>query len=331
VNRFFLHILFFFSFTSISIGQNQNFVYNGSFEEYSECPISNELGNGQFERAIGWFRPTDGSPDYFNQCNTYTVGVPNNFWGYQNAFHGHGYAGFIPVMDDKKLLYEYLRTQLILPLKPCVAYRFGMYVSLANYSTHGMKNIGAYFSQENNFQNNSNILEGNPQVKYTANPIVDTLTWTLVEGTFIAHGFEQYLTIGYFEKNIGDDTLFVQEMGSFYFHPYYYVDSVSLIEIGPVSDEICELGEIIFPNIITPNNDSSNDQLDATPYFALTEEITIMNRWGNVITVLTENNPSWNGTTQNGTPCSEGTYFYQFSYQWGNERKEKSGFIQLVR
>jgi gliding motility-associated-like protein len=310
----------------------QNLVYNGSFEEYTECPTSNELNNGQFERVVGWFRPTDCTPDYFNQCNNTVVSVPNNFWGNQEAFNGVSYVGFIPAafFSSSTLGGEYFRTQLSTTLKPCFEYRFRMFVSLANYSTHGIKNIGAYFSVENDFQNECHILNKNPQIKYNGSPIVDTINWTLIEGTFIAEGFEQYLTIGYFELDITDDTLFVQEMGSFYLHPYYYVDSVSLIEIGPVSETLCEVGEIKFPNIITPNNDGNNDYIDATPYFTLTDEIKIINRWGNIVALLTANNPIWDGTTD-GKKCPEGTYFYAFSYQWGTQQKEKSGFIQLVR
>ena len=282
MNRFILYIILTLA-ASWSTTHAQNLVYNGSFEEYSECPISNDLNNGQFEKAIGWFKPTEGSPDYFNQCNTTGVGVPTNFWGHQIAFDGVAYVGFIPVMNDNELLYEYFRTQLISALKPCVEYDFSMYVSLANYSTHGIKNIGAYFSFENEFQYGANILPHTPQVKYNGNSIVDTTNWTLIEGTFIANGNEQFLTIGYFEENIDDDTVFVQQMGSFYFHPYYYVDSVSLIEIGPVSEELCELGEISFPNVITVNGDGHNDYLDASSYFSITDEIVIMNRWGTLL------------------------------------------------
>jgi gliding motility-associated-like protein len=333
VNRFFLHILFFFSFTSISIGQNQNFVYNGSFEEYSECPQTNELGNGQFERALGWFRPTLSTPDYFHRCNNGYVSVPHNFWGFQEAYHGDGYIGFVPISLNASGEYtdnEYLRTELLFPLKPCYEYQFTMYVSLANMSTHGIGQIGAWFSVENQFYETWLTLNVTPQIVYGGSPITDTINWTKVQGTFVASGFEKYLTIGYFQPTMSSDTLFIQDWG-FGFAPYYYIDSVSVFELGLISEELCTEGELVFPNIITPNNDNSNDAIDATPYFVITEEIVILNRWGNVISVLTENNPIWNGTTQNGTPCTEGTYFYQFSYQWGNERKEKSGFIQLVR
>src|SRR5690606_3174215 len=109
------------------------------------------MNDGQFERAIGWWIPTYGSTDFFHRCNNDSSGawnsvwIPNNFWGHQEAFAGDGYVGFIPVMDyGGGLGSEYFRTELISPLKPCVEYRFSMYVSLADFSTHGLSKIGAY-------------------------------------------------------------------------------------------------------------------------------------------------------------------------------------------
>lgn len=334
MNRFFLNIIFFFLLQSL-IGQ-QNLVPNGSFEEYSDCPTGNELNNGQFERAIGWFRPTFGTPDYYHRCNNNgsgTVGVPNNFWGHQEPYEGDGYIGFVPLAWNslgEYTGYEYIRSKLLYPLKPCVRYYYRMFLSLANFSTHGVSEIGVWFSTSNlTYANDVPIIES-PQITFQENPIIDTSKWSLFEGYFIAEGFEEYLTIGYFRNNVLDDTSFIQN-NPFFGAPCYYVDSVSLVEVGPVSEEVCEAGEIIFPNIITPNNDNSNDRIDATPYFVITDEIVILNRWGNVITLLTIDNPIWDGTTQNGNPCSEGNYFYTFTYQWGTQLKEKSGFIQLVR
>lgn len=327
MNRFVLHIILLF-FSHLLNAQGQNLVYNGSFEEYSECPVSNELNNGQFERATGWWRPTDCTPDYFNSCNNDIVGVPDNFWGHQEAFCGDGYVGFIPVMDNGTSLgSEYFRTKLISPLKPCVEYRFSMYVSLADFSTHGVGNLGAFFSAENEFQNGCEILKKNPQIKYTEIPITDTITWTKIEGTFVANGFEKYLTIGHFQNAHDIDTIFVQKLpfGSFDFHPYYYVDSVSLYEIGAVSSDLCNY-HIDFPNVFTPNNDGSNDILDVTKYIGFIEEIYILNRWGNVVTVLSKENSIWNGENS-----SDGVYYYFFEYDLGNIKTQQSGFIQLVR
>lgn len=214
MNKPVLH-LFFLIFSTISFGQ-VNLVPNGSFEEYSACPEGNELNDGQFERAMGWFRPTKSTPDYFNRCNTNYVSVPSNFWGYQEPFDGDGYAGFVPIEQDVNGNYtanEYFRIELLEPLKPCYRYQFSMYVSLADKSTHGIKKIGAYFSQENDYSPIWTNLSYAPQVTYDGPPIIDTLNWTKVDGTFIADGFERYLTIGYFSDNMNAVSSLVQFSG----------------------------------------------------------------------------------------------------------------------
>lgn len=334
MNRFFLNIFFFFLLPTL-IGQ-QNLVPNGSFEEYSECPTLNELNNGQFERAIGWFRPTFGTSDYYHRCNNNgngIVGVPNNFWGHQEPYHGDGYIGFGAICweeNGENLGNEYVRCRLNTVLKPCVRYHFSMYISLSDKSTHGVGKIGVLFSNDNEFIATDLFIDKYPQFFNNGLPIIDSSNWFKVEGEFIASGLEQYITIGYYSNTANSDTLFIQNNG-LYQCSYYYVDSVSLIETGPVSEEICDAGDISFPNIITPNSDNSNDVLDASPYFVITDEIVILNRWGNIVTILTEEEPTWDGRTTNDKPCTDGVYFYKFSYQWGDELKQKSGFIHLVR
>lgn len=334
MNRFLLNIIFSFLISTL-VGQ-QNLVPNGSFEEYSECPTGNELNNGQFERATGWFRPTNSTPDFYHRCNNNingTVGVPNNFWGYQEPFHGQGYIGFGAIVWNEKgesIGNEYIRTELKSPLKPCMKYHFRMYVSLAEASTHGIGSLGVLLTKENEFTSTIYALEKNPQIEYKGLPIIDTSTWTIIEGTFISKGFEKHLTIGYFSNTIGSDTAFIQDFGVGSYSGFY-LDSVSLYEIGSVSEELCDAGNISFPNIVTANSDGTNELLDASSYFAITDEIVILNRWGNVIKVLTEENSVWNGTTANGKDCTEGVYFYKFDYQWGSQTKHKSGFIHLVR
>ncbi len=328
MNRFVLHIILLF-FSHLLNAQEQNLVYNGSFEEYSECPVSAEMNNGQFERARGWWIPTLASPDYYHRCNNdnngawNSVWIPNNFWGHQETFYGDGYAGFIPVMDGNGLEYEYFRTELISPLKPCIEYRFSMYVSLADYSTHGLSKIGAYFSTDNPYQQNTSRIINNPQIKYTGVPITDTINWTKIEGTFTADGGEQYLTIGFFDENI--DTLFVQSSLGFYFHPYYYVDSISLYQVESNNTVPCDF-QITFPNVFTPNGDGMNDIINISDLLGFVNEVKILNRWGNVITLLNKDNPIWNGSN-----CPDGVYYYIFKYEVSSKQKHQSGFIQLVR
>jgi gliding motility-associated-like protein len=306
----------------------QNLVYNGSFEEYSLCPTSNELNNGQFERVKGWWRPTFSTPDYYNQCNIGMVGIPNNFWGNQYAFHGNGYVGFGAIScsnNGENQGNEYFRTQLISSLKPCYEYKLTMYVSLAEVSSHGVGDIGAWFSVQDDFVSTMLTISQTPQIVNTSSPIVDTSGWTKIEGTFIAKGFENFLTIGYFRDNMTLDTSFVQSfIWSNTKEALYYVDSVTLLELGPVSADLCSF-EMNFPNIITPNGDGINDVLDITNYLGILDEIIIANRWGETVEILNKDHTQWRGDN-----LTEGIYYYRFTTNWG-DRTIQNGFIQLIR
>lgn len=339
MNHFFLNIIFLF-LTHFLVGQ-QNLVPNGSFEEYSECPDSRDSNNGIFERATGWYSPTSTSPDFIHKCSNSIgtaaaseVNVPLNFSGYQQPFHGDGYALIYGaawinngnVFDGS----EYIQCELAQTLNPCHRYKFSMRVSLSNKSNVAINNLGVYFS--NGFtEPTTNFLDVEPQILFS-DYYTDTSNWLLLEGSFIAKTFQTHITLGCFAKEEDSIYLYSTTLDSLgWLGSSFYIDSISLIELNQISDELCIEGELNFPNILTPNNDSSNDILDATNYFSITDEIIILNRWGNVITILTKENPIWDGRAKNGKPCTEGAYFYTFEYQWGAQTKQKSGFIHLVR
>lgn len=333
MNRFVLHIILIL-FSHPLKSQGQNLVYNGSFEEYYSCPVSNDLNNGQLELIKGWWKPTMGTSDYFNRCNNGVVGIPDNFWGHQEAFHGDGYVGLVPIElypTGAIVGYEYIQTKLKIPLKPCYEYHFSMFVSMADYSTHSIGKLGALFSIDTNFNNyvDWNIIDLPPQIINSTTPIGDTITWIKIEGSFFAKGGEKFLTIGYFSNDVANDSIFFQYLPALpgQFVPYYYIDSVSLYEMGNFSYEQCNY-HIEFPNIFTPNNDGVNDVIDISDLDLLEfiKEVKILNRWGSVITVLDKNNPIWDGSN-----CSDGVYYYFFDYELGSIKKKQSGFIHLMR
>jgi gliding motility-associated-like protein len=84
-----------------------------------------------------------------------------------------------------------------------------------------------------------------------------------------------------------------------------------------------------FPNILTPNNDFINDDLDLKSIFqsCLSYELRILNRWGNLVYLQTNESEAFNGTTQNGSALEEGVYFYHLVYDDG----AKTGFFHIMR
>lgn len=91
-----------------------------------------------------------------------------------------------------------------------------------------------------------------------------------------------------------------------------------------------------IPNVFTPNDDGVNDvwQFNLGKENTL-ENISIYNRWGNIIEDLNTQTNSWirwDGRTTSGIACSEGIYFYILEYKnIRNETFTKNGFLHLFR
>jgi gliding motility-associated-like protein len=91
------------------------------------------------------------------------------------------------------------------------------------------------------------------------------------------------------------------------------------------------------PDIITPNGDGLNDALvfsdldcGASPEQFLNNEITIVNRWGDVVFKMKNYNNTWDGTNQKGQPLPEGTYYYVLRLSLG-EGKIYRNNVLIVR
>lgn len=236
---------------SINFVISQNLVPNGSFEEYYQCPEyqANLFTEYWFKTPNNW----PASPDYFNDCSLEETqaDVPDNISGYQFAHEGNGYTGvFCYGVDSGQR--EYIEVQLESPLIANLEYEFSMYVSLADQFGLGINNFGALFT--------NNIVEGNgdqnpyidadPQVK-AITPIISKVNWTLISGTFIAEGGEEYLTIGNFFTDEETEAIVVFG-GPFSTWSYYYIDSVSLFQvILDTNDNSLENHLNIYPNPVS--------------------------------------------------------------------------------
>jgi gliding motility-associated-like protein len=104
-----------------------------------------------------------------------------------------------------------------------------------------------------------------------------------------------------------------------------------------VDDGSCVIPEpeVIAPNVFSPNADNNNETFYLDTKNVISLQLIIMNRWGNVLMDVTSvdlinNNPAWDGKI-NGTPASEGVYFYKYvGAGLNNQEVTGHGFLHLV-
>ena len=300
----------------------ENLVPNGSFEEYDTCPN----GTAQFDAVKDWYNPTLASPDYYNACANNGARVPVNDWGWQQANDGSGYAGLSIITTDTtqntNIYYrEYMQIRLKRSLEKNELYCWSLYVSLLDETDYASNNISLAFSSDSVFLNSEFILPLNPFYQST-NINTDSINWTLLSGEYNAIGDEQFLTIGNF-SNVGTtDTIRMNENSLGGPFSYYYVDNVYFGKC---------LTHISFPNVFTPNNDNINDFFKPITQGIRNYQISIINRWGNVVFYEEDSSIGWDGTFQ-GKNCTDGVYFYKCTYSdENNKKKEETGFVHLIR
>jgi gliding motility-associated-like protein len=98
----------------------------------------------------------------------------------------------------------------------------------------------------------------------------------------------------------------------------------------PVSiTNIYEYEDFDFPNVITPNGDGNNDELDIEGMFKSCQEyqLKVFNRWGNLVYTGKRFDLPFDGKDKNGADLQDGVYFYLLEF----DEKKKSGFIHLIR
>jgi gliding motility-associated-like protein len=89
---------------------------------------------------------------------------------------------------------------------------------------------------------------------------------------------------------------------------------------------------VYVPNVFSPNDDQDNDFFFLTTTNAISVELTILNRWGNVMFAGSGINPAWNGKADNGLDAEEGVYFYKYKVTgYLDNILEGHGFLHLVR
>lgn len=215
----------------------QNLVPNPSFENYKNLPCSWTIEPSELSDYVSdWYVPTATSTDIHStlaDSSCWSNPLGNNSGdgcriGYQEPHSGNAMAGIYTIVNTHTW-HEYLQVKLKKPLVPGQRYCVQMWVSAADFTSHGSNNIGMLFTKEP--VKGEDIILAYPQVNY-AEVITDTKGWTLVSGSFIADSSDEYLTIGNFFPDSQTDELEINP-NSCSNGAYYYIDDVAVF-ICPV-------------------------------------------------------------------------------------------------
>ncbi|MEI6489782.1 MAG: T9SS type A sorting domain-containing protein [Bacteroidota bacterium] len=226
MKKHFYILLFWFSCYT-QVNAQCNLVPNPSFEIDTNC-FNGGLGieNGE---VLPWNTPTNTTPDMWQTCANGVMGnpVPLTYFGYQQTHSGNNFAGIATFIPSTPNFREYLQVQLDSALVLNRAYCVSFYVNLPNIGGLATNNMGLYFSDTYTLMN-FDVLPFIPQINYTS-IITDTMNWTEISGTYIAHGGEQYIILGNFYADSLTDTIGFQTIvASNNRFGYYFVDDVDV-------------------------------------------------------------------------------------------------------
>lgn len=285
------HLLNFFLLLTCGICNSQNLIPNGDFEQNVGCPA----GLSQIQETIVWFKPSLGTPDYYNQCAIVSnnVSVPINFYmlGFQYAHSGIAYSGVYNWAGPEPEYREYIEVTLDSSLSSNVCYHFEMYINLNNGGKYTSYNIGAYFSDSVIYDSINTALPFSPQINNTSGNLPDTLNWTLVSGNYTAHGGESYLIIGNFQNDSNTSISIVNPSASNNFS-YVYIDDVSLVRCSSLgmSNYNNDININVFPNPITDKLTINIDYNEPTEIslYDITSRKLLQQTFTNSTTVNTE-------------------------------------------
>ncbi|MDA3892630.1 MAG: OmpA family protein [Salinivirgaceae bacterium] len=221
---------------SISVAQVENMVLNPGFEEYEACPQSYTYMDQSHKLIPHWTYPTFTTPDYFNQCSSGEVKVPDNFAGYSQPKSGKGYMGAILSGSDRDFR-EYVQGTLSSPMKAGQVYCVSFWYKLASGSKFAVDQLSTFFVNDQVANSNKTYLGYKAQLNNTEGLFLDnTEEWEHFCKLYTAKGGESFFLVGNFKNYentnyvvTGKDTK--NKKGKAY--AYYFFDD---FEVRPLVD-----------------------------------------------------------------------------------------------
>ena len=332
------------SLTSVISGNN--FLPNPSFEDYNCLPTqfsqividTNVVLNDGIYCVNNWQPGTWGSSDYF-------INEPGAFWPEipLPLPDGQSVAGFfiinLPDVPDFSgnindgIYLEYLKTCLTQPLAIGTSYNLQMNLAGIGMSSSGNSLGNVWFGPVDITLYGSTSCTQSPTPTVSC-PLVSGDWVKLGHASYQANGTWQTLSIQFTAVDsihaimLGGpcdpptDFTFNDSNGET-FEPYFIMDKTALNEINL---EDCNF-DLIIPNIITPNSDGVNDFFEIQNLPENTE-LSIFNRWGNLIFASSDYQNNWNGKNTLSKELADGVYYYKLKTMAG---KMNYGYFHLLR
>jgi hypothetical protein len=216
-----------------------NLVLNGDFEQYNGCPQDfDDLTVSYWTGIDSLMQYNCDKLDYCHTCAKQNVTIPNGRFYYQYPHSGNAFMLVQFHYDDgndTNFWNHYLQGRLSKKLTAGKKYCVSFWVSTAEGSKYAIKEISAYLD---NGTIDTARLCGAPQTQYTpqitnnGGIISDTTNWIKIEGSFVAKGNEQFITIGNYKSR--QQTTKITLPDNSYTSPTHYaaylVDDVSVTE-----------------------------------------------------------------------------------------------------
>jgi gliding motility-associated-like protein len=300
---------------------SQNLIPNPSFNEINDCNVSNS--SASIQSVENWYASLF-TPDFFNYCFNPPYQVPNAFNGFSHPLSGSTFGGLALYISlfSQSVNRETVSVELINPLNEnsfyCVTFFYKNAQSEGlTYSTEMLSGMFTHDTITVGDLDNTTV-----QMKNQVNEVYDG--WTKFKSYYQPQGGENTFSIGYFGA-----LNYQHESSNEPFHYlYYFIDSVRVEEC----DKDSTLSIVLeLPNVFTPNGDEVNDFYIVKANNLVALEVTILNRWGNLVSQFDGLMYYWDGKAQNGNMCSDGVYFVKAI----GETKDgdiimKHGFIHLI-
>jgi gliding motility-associated-like protein len=302
----------------------QNIVGNASFEEYATCPYY--YNQGEPLNCIGWASATRGTVDYYNSCNTFSIGrpvpymgVPANDIGYQAAYDGNAYTGVHMGALGERPYREYLIAH-IPPLQVDSVYAVTIHVSLADSAMYAADGMGVWFTTYGSpAPDCDTILVQAAQIDYTSYGVItETSKWVTLTDTFTADSAYTHFMIGGFKSTAATHIIEVDSTQKLlHGFAYYYIDKVEIIKVllpapppPPPTPAHLLPDKHAIHDVITPNGDGINDTwvLDGIAAYP-NNMVSVFDKWGDFVFSQTGYKNDWGGIGRKGV-LPDGTYYY---------------------